>query len=64
MGRRSKEQIRIDREYEENYKKHANGVQFDMFDLGKIEQESKAAHIAGATMEDAVKAAVAKYRKN
>lgn len=54
----------LDKAVSECYKKHANDVQFDIFDLSKISNEVKAAVKNNEDMDTAMQAAVAKYRKN
>jgi len=40
------------------------GVQFDIFDLSKIYKAGEAAGLAGQDIDEAVKLAIAMYRKN
>jgi len=44
--------------------KHGDSVQFDIMDLGKLSNDVKKAYEAGEDMDEAMKKAVAKYRKN
>lgn len=64
MVRMSKEEKRIERETDAAFNKHGSGVQFDMMDLSKITQAGKTAARTGASIEEAVKAAIQVYRKN
>jgi hypothetical protein len=61
MARRSKEQIRIDKEVDAAVKTHTNGRQFNIFDLSKINDAGQAAGKAGQDIDAAVKAACEKY---
>ena len=62
--RMTKEEKVLEAAYYDAFRRLGSNVQFDMFDLGKIHSESVAAAASGTAMDDAVKAAVAKYRKN
>lgn len=41
-----------------------SGAQINIFDLGKVDEAGKAAQRAGKDIREAVKAAIALYRKN
>jgi hypothetical protein len=62
--RMSKADKALEREYDSTYSRLGHGVQVNIMDLGKMRDEALAAVKGGATMEDAVKAAIAKYRQN
>lgn len=62
MARRTKEAIRIERESEAAFKKHGSGIEFDIFDLGKISKAGEDAGKAGEDIEAAVIEAIEKYR--
>jgi hypothetical protein len=59
-----REENKLDKEIEKIYNRVGAGVQIDMFDISKIFKAGKDAHIAGQSVEEAVKAAIAQYRKN
>lgn len=59
-----RESNKLDRRYDAAFKAHGNCVQFNIMDLGKMRNEVRTAVIAGADLDEAMKAAVAKYRKN
>jgi len=61
MARRSKEEIRIEREVSAACNKHGQMKQFDIMDLSKISDAGKAAAKAGASIDEAVAAACDKY---
>lgn len=61
MARRTKEQIRIDREVEAACVKHAVGRSFNIFDLGKISKAGHDAAQAGQDIDAAVLAAAIQY---
>lgn len=66
MAKSRKQQAaeKIDNLIEAEYYKQASGVQVSVMDIGKIFAECRADLLAGKTMENAVKSAIAKYRKN
>jgi len=55
---------KLDDEINTLYKKHGNGVQVGVMDLSKIFKAGKDAAAAGTSVEDAIIAAIAKYRVN
>lgn len=59
--RRTKEQIRIDREVETACNKHSAGRSFNVFDLSKISQAGHEAAKDGKNIDEAVLAACIKY---
>jgi xanthine dehydrogenase molybdopterin-binding subunit B len=59
-----RESNKLDKAVEAAFQVHGNRVQFSVMDLGKISNETRAAVIAGGDINEAMKAAVAKYRKN
>lgn len=60
MARMTKEQKRIEAEFDRCFKLHGQNVQFDIMDLGKLHAEAT----ANPNIEEGTKAAIAKYRKN
>lgn len=59
-----RESNKLDRAVDAAFKRHGNCVQFNMMDLGKISSETRETVVAGGDIDTAMKAAVAKYRKN
>ena len=64
MARMTKEEKRIEQEWERAFKVHGSCVQFNIMDLGKMHGEVTAAGKAGQNVEEATKAAIAKFRQN
>lgn len=64
MKRMTKEDKLIEAECNRCYKVHGNCVQIPIFDLSKIFDAGRAAGKAGQSIEEAIKTAIAKYRKN
>ena len=64
MARQTKAEKLIDTVVEAAYGRNCSGVQFDIFDVGKVMDAGRAAARAGTSVDDAMIAAVAKYRKN
>lgn len=64
MARKTKGKNRIETEVHAAYKKHGNGGQVDIMDLGKILQAGTDAGKQGQGIEAAVLAAIQHYRKN
>lgn len=54
----------IDRKVDECFRKHGNNVQIQMMDIPDIFKAGHEAYAAGQSIEDAVVAAIQKYRKN
>jgi hypothetical protein len=54
----------LDKAVEQAFYRHGDRIQFGIMDLGKISGETKAAVLAGGCINEAMKEAVAKYRKN
>ncbi len=46
------------------FKTHGDRVEFNIMDLSKMSNEVKAAYEAGGDIDEAMKKAVAKYRRN
>ena len=46
------------------YSRHGYGVQINVMDIGKLYKDCKAAVATGISMDDAMLAAIAKYRQN
>lgn len=61
--RKTPEERRIAREVEAACNKHAQGRQFDIFDLSKISMAGHAAALAGKSIDEAVLAAAKQYNK-
>jgi hypothetical protein len=55
---------KLDAEINAAYKKHGDRVEVSMMDIPKIFRAGEEADAAGESIEDAVKAAIAKYRVN
>lgn len=64
MARMTKEEKQREKDYEAAFKKHGNCVQFNIMDLNPMHKEVLAAVQSGKTMDEAMTAAVAKYRQN
>ena len=64
MARKTKEDKRIDELANAAFKAHGNGVQVGIMDIGKVLDAGRDAAKAGGDVDEAVKAAFAKYRKN
>jgi len=62
MARRKKDPL--DALIEQTYYKYGSGVEISVMDIGNIFQAGRAAHAAGTSLDDAIKEAIAKYRKN
>ena len=54
----------IDKLIEQTYYKHGSGVQIDIMNINKIFNAGHAAYSAGQSLDDAIVAAIAKYREN
>lgn len=50
--------------FDDSFRRLGNGVQINIMDLSKVQNESLAAAATGISMDDAVAAAIAKYRQN
>lgn len=50
-----------DREIERVYKIHAEGLSINIMDIGKVFALGRAAVVSGASLDDAMRAAVAQY---
>jgi hypothetical protein len=55
---------KLDAEINDAYKKYGDRVEISMMDIPKIFRAGEEADAAGESIDDAVKAAIAKYRKN
>jgi hypothetical protein len=64
MARMTKEAKRIQAEADRAFKVHGDRIQFNIFDLSKISKAGIAAGEKGESIEEAVKLAIAQYRKN
>lgn len=58
-----REKNRLDRLVDQAFCIHGNRVQFNIMDLGKIHAETLAAVVGGGDVNEAMIAAVAKYRQ-
>lgn len=54
----------VDSLIEKAWNQHAHGIQVNVMDISKIFSECRTAMASGTTVEDAVKAAIAKWRQN
>jgi hypothetical protein len=63
-ARISKAEKALDREIEKEYYRQGEGIQIDLFAIPKIYNECKAALATGTTLPDAMKACIAKHRRN
>ena len=57
----SREEKKLDKEIDRLYRLHAQGRQIDIMNIGKVFDAGRKAHLAGLSVEDAVKDAIAKY---
>lgn len=64
MARKTKAEKQIDQQVDAAFYKHGDRVGIPIMDLSKIIAAGKAAAAAGEDIDAAVKAAVAKYRKD
>jgi hypothetical protein len=64
MARQSKREKQIENQCDQFMSQHLQGVQVDVFDLGKISAAGVSAGLAGQDIEAAVKAAIQAVRKN
>lgn len=64
MARMTKAEKAFNKAFEEAFYRLCFGVQFNIFDLGKVKRSVEAAVKAGTDMDTAVKAAAATYRVN
>ena len=67
MARRTKEQLaeaKTEKQIESAWYRLASGVEVDIMDLGKIYRDAKLELADGASLDDAVKTQIARYRKN
>lgn len=54
----------IDEQIASAYHRHGNGVQINIMDISNIYKDCKAATTTGKTMDEAMIAAIEKYRQN
>lgn len=64
MARMTKAEKALDKSFDDAYRRLGSGIQVDMMDLGNIRSEAVTSAGTGTPMDDAVKAVLAKYRKN
>lgn len=62
--RKTKAEKAIENAVDAAYKKHGNGVQVNIYDIGKILDAGRDAGAAGNDIDEAVKNAIAQYRQN
>ena len=55
---------KLDKAVEAAFYRHGYGVEFGIMDLSKISNETRDAVIAGGDIDEAMKTAQTKYRKN
>lgn len=60
----AKRKTKLDAEITRLFYKHASGVQINILDLGKIHVAGREAAASGTSVEDAVVAAIARFRVN
>jgi len=63
MARKTKEEKALEARIDAAFKRHGSGHQFDIFDLGKVMDDAKAAVKAGKDLDAAMVDAIAKYEK-
>lgn len=63
MAKRTKSSL-LDKLIEKSYYTHGEGVQIGIWNINPLFRECRAAVEAGSTVDDAVKAAIVKYREN
>lgn len=61
MARKINPDKQLDKDIEQLYYRHGNGRQINIMKIGKLFADAKTSHLAGATLEDAVKAAIEKH---
>jgi hypothetical protein len=54
----------LDKAVEQAFYRHGYGIEFGIMDLSKISNETRDAVLAGGDIDEAMKEAQAKYRKN
>lgn len=59
-----RQENKLDKEIEKIYNKHGSGVQINIFDISKVFKAGTDAALAGTSIEEAIIAALALYRKN
>ncbi len=64
MARMTKAAKAIETQVNAAFRTHANCVQFNIFDVGKVMDAGRDALIAGDSLDDAMIAAVQQYRKD
>ena len=64
MARMSKAEKALEQEFTATYSRLGDGVQVNIMDLSKIHNEAMEAVKNGASMDEAVTAAIKKYRQN
>ena len=64
MGKQSAAEKKLDKEIERAYYQHGQGVAINIMDIGKVFADCRAAVLAGGSLDEAVKTAIAKYRQN
>ncbi len=62
--RQTKAEKQLDKEIERLYYLHGNRVEINIMSISKIYAECRAASVAGGSLEEAMLAAIAKYRLN
>ena len=62
--RKTKAQKQLDKDIETFYYRHGQNVEISVLDIPKVYRDGHAAAAAGSSVEDAVIAAIARYRRN
>ena len=62
-AKKTKAQKALDKLYDDAFERLGSRIQFNMFDLSKIRDESILAFQSGKSMNEAVTAVIAKYRQ-
>ncbi len=62
--RKTKEEKALEAAVDAAFGRLGSGISFDVFDLSKICDETKAAVATGKTVDEGMTAAIAKYRQN
>lgn len=64
MARRTKAEKALDDQIDQLFRKHGNGAQIPMMELGKVFNHARSAISNGTPPDAAMQEAVAKYRVN
>ena len=64
MARQTKQQRAAEMAVHDAFKRFGNGIEFDIFDISNITGAGIEAFNAGGNVDEAIKAAIEKYRKS